>query len=298
MAAIAFCFLVYDNVQHSQLWESFFFEMEMLNIPFNIYTHPKKITKKSQKWIIDNEIEEVVDTEWGDYSLLEAPLLLFEAALKDKSNKYIVLLSGSDIPLHRPSYIYEKMKKDNKSHLDMRYFRDDEELEVWGNSLWMYVSRKGAKDLVRLLDENDKEAQKFLDFWKVETDIYSSEDDKVDCKVCGILGPEETIPVNWFIHIYGSPSSKTFKDNVDNSCVTYAYFKDQWEHHPEIWTIKNLKPYRIWEMSKCLFGRKFKDCNVIEKVFNDHKFSKEQINKFRLKKKKDGPESHWGQPMK
>lgn len=286
--SIAFCFLLYDKVEHGELWESFFIPEHENH--YNIYSHLKEVNNNTQQWIKENAIKSI-PTAWGDFSLLKASMLLFKEALKNKNNEYFVLLSGADIPLHNFEKIYSKITKDNKSHLDIRF---NKEYDVWGASQWMYLSRDSAKQLCRLLNSKDKVAKKFLDFWIPETDPNGEE----DCHICEIYGADETIPVNWFIHLYGKPNSKNFKSKIQNSTVTYAYFKTRYTQSPAIWTSKTLTPYRIWEMSKCLFGRKY-TTDAVQKLVNyNYKFTKKQLETFKERKKIDGKKAHWGQPTK
>ena len=287
---IAFCFLLYDKVQHGERWELFFTELDDLGVPFRIYTHPKKITRETQQWVADGKIPKTIPTGWGEYSLLEACLLMYKEALKDRKNQYFVLCSGADIPLHRPDYFMKQITKDRKSHLDIRY---NDDIEAYAASQWMYLSRSGAKDLVRLLNPRDREARYFLDYWIPETDPNGEE----DCTVCEAYGADEAIPVNWFIELYGSPGSANFKKHIKDSTVTYAYFRTPDTQSPKIWTARTLVPYRRWEMCKCLFGRKYDD-SAVKKLgwCCDQEFTKGELTKFKAMKRKDGPEAHWGQP--
>jgi hypothetical protein len=282
---IAFCFLLYDKVEHGFLWENFFAIMDKLGIEYSIYTHPKLISKETQPWVAKNSIK-TIETAWGEYSLLKASLLMYKKALKNKKNEYFILLSGADIPMHNPKIILNQLQKDNKSHLDIRY---NEEYDVWGASQWMYLSKQGANQLVRLLNNNDKDARNFLKKWIPETNPNGE-----NCHVCEIYGADEAIPVNWFIYLYGNTNSKQFKMHIKDSCVTYAYFKTRYTQSPKIWTARSLTPYYLWEMKKCLFARKF-DLSAIEKLNKGYTFSRNQINLFKLRKKKKC-KVHWGQP--
>lgn len=49
---------------------------------------------------------ERVETQWGDYSLVKATMILLQAAYRHASNDYFILLSESDIPLWDPFTLY------------------------------------------------------------------------------------------------------------------------------------------------------------------------------------------------
>lgn len=285
---IAFCFLLYDSVQHPDRWEDFFNSLTEIGIEYTIYTHPKSITKKTQDWVEENAIE-TIPTAWGEYSLLEASLLLFEKALENRSNKVFILLSGAEIPMYSSSHFLKKIQT-TRSQLDIKY---NSEYKFYGASQWMYLSRKGAKDMVRLLDSKDEEAVEFLDYWIAETDMNGE-----DCNICEVNGADEVIPVNWFIHLYGKPSSKTFKREVKNKIVTYAYFKTPDTQSPKLWTSRNLTGYRQWEMCKCIFGRKYDDSAVRKLGWCENKkFTKKQRDGFKKRKQREPPQ-WWGQPTR
>lgn len=48
-----------------------------------------------------------IDARWGDYSLVQAELLLFEAAHSKGNYAYYHLLSGADLPLKSQDYIHK-----------------------------------------------------------------------------------------------------------------------------------------------------------------------------------------------
>src|SRR5690606_21952914 len=78
---------------------------------FDIYIHfdkkskepPVLKTKHSRLYILNNRI----DVRWGDYSMVEAELILFEAATKRRNYKYLHLLSGVDFPIKSMDQIYD-----------------------------------------------------------------------------------------------------------------------------------------------------------------------------------------------
>ena len=99
---IAFCFLSYGNLNQSNIWKHFFIN----NSEYNIYIHNKNpITDDFKKYSIPN----IINTKWGDISLVKATIELLKEAYKCEDNHYFILLSDSCIPLHNFNYIYDKI---------------------------------------------------------------------------------------------------------------------------------------------------------------------------------------------
>ena len=63
---IAFLFLIYDKINNEDLWNLFFAKAQN----YSIYIHYKQKPnlKYFQKYIINN----IVDTQWGDVSIVQA----------------------------------------------------------------------------------------------------------------------------------------------------------------------------------------------------------------------------------
>ncbi len=64
---------------------------------------PTLAIKFSKLFILENR----VDVKWGDVTVVEAELNLFEAASKNKSYQYYHLLSGVDMPIKSQDYIHQ-----------------------------------------------------------------------------------------------------------------------------------------------------------------------------------------------
>ncbi len=287
--SIAFCFLLKNKIQNNSAWGLFFKDA----VNYNIYTHIKEITNETQDWVKQNKIKKWVDTKWGDYSLFEATLYLYEEALKNKNNKFIVLLSDACIPVHDYKTIYEFITKVNKSLIDYKYIGnyDNIRFNAYGASQWMLLTRVDALSLCRLLDPLDSEATTFKKFWINETENN-------DGFMTGYWGADEIIPINWFIYVYGyencysyfdimkydkrvktSIESPEFKKHIQYYCMTYAYFK-KYGTSPSVFTSipKNTK-----EICKCLFARKFENLSII------------CPNKLKIRRK-SSIKKWWGQP--
>jgi hypothetical protein len=87
----AFCFLTYKNIIHTSQWEPYF----KAN---NIYIHPKdptSIKTEYRSFIIPT----IINTSWGDRSIVEATILLLEQAIIDSENEWFILCSEDSCPL-------------------------------------------------------------------------------------------------------------------------------------------------------------------------------------------------------
>jgi len=103
-AKLAFCFLTIDNIHQDKYWQLFF---NNNNDRYNIYIHPKypdKVSNYFKKYII----KELIETKWGDLSLVNATINLYREAYKDEDNKIFILVSDSCIPIYDFDYIYNK----------------------------------------------------------------------------------------------------------------------------------------------------------------------------------------------
>ena len=95
---IALCFLTYSEFSRPEEWIEY-----VDNKNFNIYIHNKTpFTGYLSKYCIDG----IVDTKWGDISLVKATLSLFHTAFQNNDNKFFVLLCGASLPLSTPEDFY------------------------------------------------------------------------------------------------------------------------------------------------------------------------------------------------
>ena len=57
----------------------------------------------------DNKLNNVIETDWGDISIIKAQNLLLKEALNDIDNKHFIFVSHCCIPLKRFDYIYNNL---------------------------------------------------------------------------------------------------------------------------------------------------------------------------------------------
>jgi hypothetical protein len=102
---IAFCFLIYDSINHEDLWNDFFHAADKES--YSIYIHSK--LNRPLKYLDDYKISKHIKTKWGDITIVKAQCLLLEEALKDQDNQIFIFISGSCIPVKSFQYIVEHL---------------------------------------------------------------------------------------------------------------------------------------------------------------------------------------------
>lgn len=240
---IAFCFLIYDIINHEDIWNDFFKNVD--SSKYNIYVHYK--TQKELKFFEKYKLTNCIETQYGHITLVKAYNLLFKTALdNDEDNYKFCILSGSCIPFKNFDYIYNYLTKDNfgyfniapKQHCFPRCIPLIEKKNIHHinkSSGWFIVN----KDMVKLF-MNDNE---------IDT-LYS----KIDY-------PDE------HYHITKLCENKFFNNikftlNLANDATTFTNWQGMDYKYS---SLKDLKNYYIISndeidyllSSKCLFGRKF-----------------------------------------
>ena len=119
-----------------------------------------------------------IDTRWGDYSLVQAEVILLEAATK-KNYDYYHLISGVDFPLKTQEEIH-KIFEENKGR-EFIHFCTDEELEGRKERVERYYCMKwrrnnsiGGKIMDRILNRYGLSFQRALN-------IKRSKDENIKC---------------------------------------------------------------------------------------------------------------------
>ena len=109
----------------------------------NLYIHPKhpeKISHEFKKYIIQN----IVETEWGNISIVNATINLIEQALLDKSLEYFYLISGD-------TFILDEPQVKPFSTFDTSYHKEIynvNKLNIYKSSQWFGITRKDANIII------------------------------------------------------------------------------------------------------------------------------------------------------
>lgn len=253
MKKIAFCFLLYDKIEHDKLWINFFKGYEEY---FNIYSHPKSITKNTPDFIKNSKIKKIINTEWCSDSLMFAPLLMVKEALKDPDNKYFCIISGACLPLFSFPVLYKKLFRHSQARI---YFPKRRTLVFKNESKKIHPHYQNvilnvpvAKQFVRLGNKKDRTAQKYLKWIRGLYKKHRKNDTWVEwCEDEVFLG-------QWLIHVYGGFRSKRFNNQIISVQSTYAEFKPGADH-PIIFSKQMLTTKKLNQIKReSFFGRKFK----------------------------------------
>lgn len=110
---------------------------------------PSIVTEKSNLYFLNNRI----DARWGDYSLVEAELALFEASYESGDYSYYHLVSGVDLPIKSQDYIHSFCENNNgKEFIGFANNVSADELE-WRTQHYFIFSRnfKSKNLFIRVL---------------------------------------------------------------------------------------------------------------------------------------------------
>jgi hypothetical protein len=257
MNKIAFLFLLYDVINHENIWFNFF--NGIAKNKYNIYIHYK--TDNSLEFFNDYKINKskIINTKYADISIVKAQNLLIKEALKDINNKHFVFLSGSCIPLKSFNYIY--------NYLDTKYsyfhiagsddcFPDCEvalkyipKIHIKKSSQWSILNRRHSELLIKATASLNNTANNYLIWFK---DTYA---------------PDELCYISYLSYIYNNSLDKEIISTSYNSppevATTFANWEDMNYKYVSERELKNYKSISEEELehllrSKSLFGRKFK----------------------------------------
>lgn len=143
---IAFCFLIYDKINHENLWKAFLKNID--SSKYNIYIHYKE--NKQLSFFNNNKLNNTVPTKWCGDSLVEAQLLLLDEAIKDLDNTHFIFVSNSCLPVKSFNYIYNNLNID-KSYFNMAipYVKEfSPNIKAYKASQWCILNRKHTELLL------------------------------------------------------------------------------------------------------------------------------------------------------
>lgn len=240
---IAFCFLLYNAPIHKKIWAKFFNDGKTPLPQYNIYSHIKKVDSNTPKYISRGKVK-TIKTAWCEENLVWAQIKMLKRGLADPDNKYFVLLSDNCIPLLTFDETYRKIFSTSKSRIEIDMEHEARNVGLYYASQWTLLTRKHAQQLVNL-----KESPQGMSFVK-----------KIKQKLCDAgycLCPDEIYPINWFINLYGKPSTSKFKSQFIDKAPTYTYW-DGIAPHPIKFTDPKLQKFKNKICnSGAIFARKF-----------------------------------------
>ena len=248
MNKIAFLFLIYDIINHENIWVKFFHGISKNK--YNIYIH-YKINDKLD-FFDEYKINKTVNTKYADISIVKAQNLLIKEALKDKDNKHLIFLSGSCIPLKSFNYIY--------NYLDTKYsyfhIADPDDCFPDCEVALNYIPKKYI---------NKASQWSILNRPHSEILISGAKDYLVWFK--NTYAPDELCYISYLSYYYNNSLDKeiisTSYLSPPEVATTFANWEDmnyKYVSEKELKNYKNISEDELEHLlrSKSLFGRKFK----------------------------------------
>jgi hypothetical protein len=255
MNKIAFLFLIYDMINHENIWHRYF--RGIRKSQYNIYIHYKTDVRLEffDKYKIHKS--KIIDTKYADISIVKAQNILIKEALKDAKNTHFIFLSGSCIPLKSFDYLYDYLEpKYSYFHVadPDDCFPDCEvalqyipKRHIKKASQWCILNRKHGE---LLSDVADASASNTYLRWFEDT-----------------YAPDELCYISYLSYVYNQSLDDeiiaTSYDSPPEVATTFANWEDMNYTFVSERELKNYKSISEEELehllrSKSLFGRKFK----------------------------------------
>ena len=111
---IAFLFLTIESLHQGEIWYQY---LKEAGHRCNLYTHAKLPQHIQQEFLRDTQIPNTVPTGWANISLVHATNRLILEALRDPTNKYLMLVSEKCIPIRPFDDFYDYTFKNEKSSI-------------------------------------------------------------------------------------------------------------------------------------------------------------------------------------
>tara|TARA_R110002020_G_scaffold245343_2_gene459075 strand:- start:11084 stop:11911 length:828 start_codon:yes stop_codon:yes gene_type:complete len=264
---IAFLFLTVGDLNQELMWKDFFNEG---GDRCTIYAHTKEVDKLEDSILKDKQIDDKIETKWGHISLVQATNLLFKHALKDKNNKYFMLVSETCMPLYSFDFIYDIVTKHKKSWVN----ETGRKLKFKENA----IKKLTNPESIGILKPRD---MKFCSQWillnRKHAEIVSKYDytDTVFKNQLGVA--DECYHINVLKH----HDPNFFKNSFTSEEITFKKFLGLRHPHPHEWSIKKgVKTLRMLSSFKSsMFFRKVESANKL-----DYKDIKEcEFNNYKIK---------------
>lgn len=247
---LAFLFLIYDEIEHEELWHRWFAGVDP--VKYTIYIHHK--VEKPLKYFEDRRLPQCIPTRYADISLVYAHNLLFMEALEDPTVCKFINLSQSCIPLKSFDHVYAELTADDNSRM---------------NSAKKYVN---IRSLLRL---------KALTQVIPLKDIYKSSEwfilNRMHADVCvrnmtliNIFATTEAPEEFYYATVLNKhqPEQVIFTSDLASGATTFTNWEGTNHPWPSTSKLKNYVDIGSDELlyllqAPCLFGRKFRaGCTV------------------------------------
>ena len=114
MEVLGLCFLIYDKINHEELWYNWLKNINKKK--YKIYIHYKNDTKL--KYFEEYKLDNCIETKYCHVSIIHAHNILFRQAYNQGCSK-IISLSQACIPLKSFDYVYTFLTKNDYCHFNI-----------------------------------------------------------------------------------------------------------------------------------------------------------------------------------
>ncbi|GFP99742.1 hypothetical protein PHJA_002118300 [Phtheirospermum japonicum] len=182
---IAFLFIARNRIPLDIVWDVFF--RGDAEDRFSVYVHSRpgfllNAATTRSTYFLNRQINDSVQVDWGEASMIQAERMLLKNALIDRFNERFIFLSESCIPLYNFSYIYDYIMSASTSFVDSFTDKNDDRynpkmhlvisVENWRKgSQWVVLTRKHAEivvqdDTVYPMFEQHCKKKSLPEFWR------------------------------------------------------------------------------------------------------------------------------------
>ncbi|XP_042454524.1 glycosyltransferase BC10-like isoform X1 [Zingiber officinale] len=182
---IAFLFIARNRLPLEFVWDAFFQGEKEGKFSIFVHSRPGFILNEAttrSAYFYNRQVNNSIQVEWGEASMIEAERILLRNAIKDSFNERFLFLSDSCIPLYNFSYIYKYIMSTTTSFIDS--FADTKEgrynprmnpvIPVYNwrkGSQWVVLTRKHAQVMINddaVLPEFERHCRRksLPEFWR------------------------------------------------------------------------------------------------------------------------------------
>ena len=254
---IALCFLIYDKINHEQIWYDYLKNIDPNK--YNIYIHYK--TNKPLRYFEKYKLQNCIETQWGRLSIVLAQNLILKEALKDPLNQHFIWLSGSCIPIKSFNYVY--------NYLDMEksYFNicPDSQIFPRANNALNYMESK-----------NIKKAHMSSIINRKHSELFVNNDNNIKTWFKDVEIPDEHAYIS-LLHHYNLHNELILTNNLAVGAIIFAQWGDNEMFKDSILVKQTPNEYKYIcpeELeylinSESLFARKFlPECKGLDNLNN------------------------------
>ena len=256
---LAFCFLIYDIINHEDIWNDFFKNVD--NTKYNIFIYFKSNIplKYFEKYKLPNCIEpknSCIETSWGNYKISLAQNLMMKEGINDCS--HFIFLSGSCIPLKNFDYVY--------NYLDSKYSyfnkAPDSQCFPRCNKVLDFIDKKYIKKANTNCIINNSHAKNIIDNEDLIKKWFSeinNADEHCHITLLYYLNKEKELKLTDNTSYSGATTFAAWDDMKD-----YMVFQKSIKTNSYTYKMISEEELQYLVNSSCLFGRKFTENCTME----------------------------------